>query len=130
MPFLMMPSVPTDFGLIQAATVILPVMSSDASSGALAYWLVPFRLMALPTLPVTKVGPATVAALLAGAAPESTAVEAVPVSSIFHQPTRLGSVPPDVMVTLTVAMFESTVPSLALKVKLSEPVWPASGVYV
>ena len=32
------------------------------------------------------------------------------------------------IVTLTVAMFESTVPSFALNVKLSAPYWPAPGV--
>ena len=69
-------------GLIHAATVIVPVMSSEELSGALAYWLVPLSESALPTLPATNVGPPVVGASLAGAAPVSCAVGLLVVSSI------------------------------------------------
>ena len=66
--------------------------------------------------PVTYVGLPTAVALLAGGA------ESVTSSSICQCPTR------PVIVTVTVAMFESSSPSFALKVKVSVPAASVLGV--
>ena len=60
--------------ICQAAMVMAEVRSSDGSSGVVAYWLVPLSRRALPTLPATNAGLATVVKGLAGSAPVSAAV--------------------------------------------------------